>query len=96
MTKKRFKGCGFESHQSRFYFNFFFPVFFTWLFLKGSHSSSPLPYLTQCFPPDLNFNLSFRSALFFYLPVCPGAWALESKTEGRETEGEGKWAWTPR
>lgn len=96
MTKKRFKGCGFESHQSRFYFNFFSPSFLRGFFLKAPIPPPHLPYLTQCFPPNFNFNLSFRSALFFYLPVCPGAWALESKTEGRETEGEGKWAWTPR
>lgn len=41
MTKERFKGCGFESHQSRFYSNFYFPFLF--FFSLKVPSLSPYP-----------------------------------------------------
>lgn len=94
MTRERFKGCGFESHQSRFYLNFPpLPFLFIWLFLKGSRSFFSL-YPISVF--STSFQFQPQSPLLLYLPVCPGARAMESRTGGRETEGEGKWAWTPR
>lgn len=58
MTKERFKGCGFESHQSRFYFHlfiffFFSPPFYIWLLLRGSYPFSPYPISSVCHPASV-------------------------------------------
>lgn len=68
MTKKRFKGCGFESHQSRFYFFSFFG------FHLKALISFAIPYI--CFLLGFSSNLRLHSALFFTYLSAPelGLW----------------------